>query len=116
MKSPPAFALALCLLAAGARGEELSSSATEELFEAPGGRAIAILMPGVARRTGEERDGFVHVTLDGWVRLPVSPAAKPSNTSDHEPDPSRLAARPGRRDHPALSFSPGRRHAGSSTL
>ena len=39
-----------------------------ELLDAPGGRPIAILLSGPRPRVLEQREGYVKVALEGWVR------------------------------------------------
>ncbi len=80
MRTHAALALAiLCLIPSSSRSEGASASRVEEvLLDAPGGRPIAILLPAAPRKLGEAREGFVRVTLEGWVRL-ASPS--PSTSS-----------------------------------
>jgi hypothetical protein len=50
-----------------------------ELLDAPGGRPIAILLSGPRPRVLEQREGYVKVALEGWVRAPgAADAAMPA--------------------------------------
>jgi len=83
MRLPAVLALFLCLSPAVAVAEETTLiSAPEEVLEVPGGKPIALLLPGAVRSTLETREGYVRVRLEGWVRLPGTgiPPAIPGPT------------------------------------
>jgi len=78
MKALAVLLLIPCLFSA-ALGEEATAVAPEEVLDAPGGKPIAILLPGAVRSTMETREGWARIRLEGWVRLPgtASPTAGP---------------------------------------
>jgi len=65
----------LVLFHAAARGEEAAAAGPEEVLDAPGGRSIAILLPGASRTTVEVREGYARIRVEGWIRLPGTPSA-----------------------------------------
>ena len=75
MKHLAALALMLVLFHAAARGEEAAAAGPEEVLDAPGGRSIAILLPGASRTTVEVREGYARIRLEGWIRLPGTASA-----------------------------------------
>ncbi len=60
-----------------------TAAAPEEVLDAPGGKPVAILLPGAARSTMETREGYVRIRLEGWVRLPGTA----SSTAAPDPEP-----------------------------
>jgi hypothetical protein len=75
MKAPFVLVVALCLAVTPVSSEDRPSSGNEVVvLDAPGGRPVAVLLSGASRRLGEEREGFVRVTVEGWIRLPSEPA------------------------------------------
>ena len=84
MRFPMILALLAGVTAPSALPEDHRVTATEELLEAPGGHPVAILLPGATVRRGEQKDGYVHVVVEGWVRAeePSAPATPP------QPEPS----------------------------
>src|SRR5262245_53060589 len=48
-----------------------------ELLDAPGGRPIAMLLSGPRPRVLEQREGYVKVALEGWMRAGAADAATP---------------------------------------
>jgi len=74
MKHLAALALMLILIHAAARGEEADAAGPEEVLDAPGGRSIAILLPGAPRTAVEVREGYARIRLEGWIRLPGTPS------------------------------------------
>ena len=91
MGLPAALALIFCLSITVAVAEETTSvAAPEEVLDAPGGSAIAILLPGAVRSTVEIRGGYARVRLEGWVRLPgsLAPSAIPVPPPAPGPVPS----------------------------
>jgi hypothetical protein len=65
--------LIACTILAGlslgaALADDPPSSHTEEMLDVPGGRPIAILLPGSARRVVEAKEGYVKVVVEGWIR------------------------------------------------
>jgi hypothetical protein len=66
MKPLPALVLLSCLVSMQAWARP--SSPTEEVLDAPGGKPIAILLPGAETTRGESKEGYVRIRLEGWVR------------------------------------------------
>lgn len=86
MRFPMILALLAGLAVPPAPAGESRATTTEEILEAPGGRPVAILLPGAVARRGEEKDGYVRVVVEGWIRIsprasiletPSAPAATP---------------------------------------
>ncbi|HEU5180751.1 MAG TPA: hypothetical protein VFW45_08155 [Candidatus Polarisedimenticolia bacterium] len=50
-----------------------------EVLDAPGGRPVAILLSGAQPRVLEQREGYVRIALEGWVR--ASGAAETAPTA-----------------------------------
>lgn len=70
MKRVGVFWLVLMFAVGPGQTEEGELAQSEEVvLDMPGGRPVAILLPGAGRVLGEERDGFVKVTLQGWMRV-----------------------------------------------
>jgi hypothetical protein len=86
-----------------AAASEPAATAEEVLLDRPGGRPVAILLAGAPRKLGEERDGFVRVTLEGWVRVPggadpgsgvvPTPGSEPAAPAPAPPSPVPRAPR-----------------------
>src|SRR5213594_3359141 len=75
MKTFSWLTLVLSLGASWALSADTPSVVGEEVvLDAPGGHPIAILLAGAHRTNGDVRDGFVRVTLEGWIRLPADAA------------------------------------------
>jgi len=84
MKMSSWLTLVLCLGTSWALAAGTPSGEGEEVvLDAPGGRPIAILLSGARRTNGDVRDGFVRVTLEGWIRLAAD--AAPANPSEAPP-------------------------------
>src|SRR5207249_11171809 len=83
----------------GVLAEEVRSAGGEEVLETPGGHPIAVLLPGAVRRTLEEKDGYVRIVVDGWVRAGAPsvqgaippPTFPPPIQPPAAPDPSPAA-------------------------
>jgi len=73
MRFPMILALLAGLAVPPAPAGESRATTTEEILETPGGRPVAILLPGAVARRGEEKEGYVRVVVEGWMR--VSPQA-----------------------------------------
>ena len=88
MKALAVLFLMLCLFTV-ALGEEATAVAPEEVLDAPGGKPIAILLPGAVRSTVETREGYARIRLEGWIRLPgtASPMAGPAPAPALPPSP-----------------------------
>jgi hypothetical protein len=70
MKRVGIVLLALIIMVALGRTDDAESSRTEEVvLDVPGGHPVAILLSGASRTLGEEKNGFVKVTIEGWLRL-----------------------------------------------
>jgi hypothetical protein len=83
MKPLPALVLLSCLASMEAWGRP-SSPAEEEVLDAPGGKPIAILLPGAETIRGESKEGYVRIRLEGWVRaasakVPESAVSPPAS-------------------------------------
>ncbi len=56
-----------------------------EVLDAPGGRPVAILLAGAQPRVLEQREGYVRIALEGWVRasgsVDTAPAAPPAGSA-----------------------------------
>jgi len=91
MKFLAVLLLMPCLFSA-ALGEEATAVAPEEVLDAPGGKPIAILLPGAVRSTVETREGYARIHLEGWVRLPgtASPTAGPGPAPVAPPAPPEV--------------------------
>ena len=76
MKPLAFLVLTLCVFS-DARGEE-ATAAPEEVLDSPGGRIVAILLPGAARTTLDTREGYARVRVEGWIRLPGFASAPPA--------------------------------------
>ena len=59
------LAIAALTLAPAADPEHGSPA---EVLDAPGGRPVAILLSGAQPRVLEQREGYVRIALEGWVR------------------------------------------------
>jgi hypothetical protein len=103
MRFPMILALLAGLAVPPAPAGESRATTTEEILEAPGGRPVAILLPGAVTRRGEEKDGYIRVVVEGWMR--VSPQASSLET------PSNPAASP-----PAAATDVARTVSGRITL
>ena len=88
-------ALALASLSSGSGGEIV-------LFDAPRGAWLASMRPDAALQVLEERDGWRHVRVEGWIPLGATPApaaagpaAAPAPASPDTSAPPPVAAREG---------------------
>src|SRR5437867_5823186 len=68
MKTLSVCAILAGISLAGALAGETPSSHPDEVLDAPGGRPIAILLPGASRHIVEEKDGYLKVVVEGWIR------------------------------------------------
>jgi hypothetical protein len=68
MRFPMILTLLAGLTVLPVPAEESRTTTTEEILDAPGGRPVAILLPGAVARRGEEKDGYVRVVVEGWIR------------------------------------------------
>ena len=76
------FLISLGMAAVAVASEEVRTASTEEVLDAPGGRPVAILLPGAVRKTVEERDGFIRVAVEGWIRSPgAAPQTGPAGAA-----------------------------------
>jgi hypothetical protein len=73
MKKSIAGAILAGLLLGAAPADLPPSTHTEELLDSPGGRPVAVLLPGSARRVVEAKDGYVKVVVEGWIRQEGAP-------------------------------------------
>ncbi len=85
MKSVAVPVLLLSLAGTALLGEEAAVTSPQEILDAPGGKPIAVLLSGAPHNTGETRDGYVRVRVEGWIRLPGT--APPAATPAPEPPP-----------------------------
>lgn len=91
MKNLAALALMLVLFHAAARGEAAAAAGPEEVLDAPGGRSIAILLPGASRTTVEVREGYARIRVEGWIRLPGTPSVMNPPAPPAAPPPADSA-------------------------
>jgi hypothetical protein len=88
MRSLAALGLLLCLFSLPVRGGGNETGDRQEILDAPGGKAVAVLLPGgAALATGEKRDGYIQVAVVGWIRDQGRPLAEESG-----PVPAPLGA------------------------
>src|SRR5437867_95930 len=78
----------------GVLAEEVRSAGGEEVLETPGGHPIAVLLPGAVRRTLEEKDGYVRIVVEGWVRA-GAPSVQGAIPPPTFPPPIQPPAAPG---------------------
>jgi len=109
MKQFLALAVLAALFITGALSEGASVTHPEEVLDIPGGRAVAILLPGAPRRVLEEKNGYVRVAVEGWIRIPrplAAGAGEPAPVSDGSTAPIRSE----------VSLQPGTPVQGATTL
>jgi len=101
MRMPVLFVLVLLLVHPAVwGGDSPPTGADEVVLDAPGGRPVAILLSGAVRRTGEEREGFLRVTVEGWIRLPRTSSesgqasSSPPALNQASPPPSSMLPLP----------------------
>jgi hypothetical protein len=77
MKIASLLLLPLLVSAPGA-SEPSAGRATLELLDAPGGKVTAVLLPGAPTRILEQREGYVRVVVEGWIRATEGGASGPA--------------------------------------
>jgi hypothetical protein len=94
MKKSIAGAILAGLLLGAAPADLPPSTHTEELLDSPGGRPVAVLLPGSARRVVEAKDGYVKVVVEGWIRQEGAPQAEAPAVTAPPPLPAPTPAAP----------------------
>src|SRR5262245_17547198 len=95
MKTATILALLTLAALAIAPAPPPDSGGPVEILDTPGGRPIAILLSGPRPRVLEEREGFVKIALEGWVRSTAATGAPPPSAvapgGGVEPGPASAA-------------------------